>query len=63
MSVSIAVLDEAYTVLQRNLADYLLGGGQLAVIKAPPGSGKTFTLIEVLSELVIGGSRIAVAVL
>ena len=62
MSISNAALDEAYTVLQGHLADYLLGGGQLAVIKAPPGSGKTFTLIEVLSELVVGGGRIAVAV-
>ncbi len=44
------------------LAAYLAGGGRLAVIKAPPGSGKTHVLISVLAKLVHDSGRaIAVA--
>lgn len=53
------VLDDQYTQLREDLLDFLVGGGKLAVIKAPPGSGKTFTLVLVLSSLVREGSRIA----
>lgn len=52
-------LDDQYTTLREDLLDYLIDGGKLAVIKAPPGSGKTYTLVEVLSSLVREGSRIA----
>ena len=34
----------------RILVDHFTSSGHLAVVEAPPGSGKTFTLIEVLSE-------------
>lgn len=54
-------LDAQYADLRSRLTEYLLGGGRLAVVKAPPGSGKTFTLIEVLGTLVSAGRRIAVA--
>lgn len=54
-------LDAQYDVLRRDLTDYALDGGRLAVIKAPPGSGKTYTLIEVLSKVAAAGKRIAVA--
>lgn len=54
-------IDAQYGELQTTLTDYLAAGGRLAVIKAPPGSGKTHTLIEVLTELVAEGTRIAVA--
>jgi len=47
--------------LRENLIDYLIGEGRVAVVKAPPGSGKTFNLIEILSALVAEGKRIAVA--
>ena len=56
-----ADIDRQYAELQKNLTDYLSAGGRLAVIKAPPGSGKTHTLIEVLAELVAAGKRTAVA--
>lgn len=56
-----AEIDAEYAALRRDLTAYLVAGGSLAVIKAPPGSGKTFTLIEVLSELVAKGRQIAVA--
>jgi hypothetical protein len=54
-------IDDQYTSLREELADHLVGGGRLAVVKAPPGSGKTFTLIEVLISLLAEGWRIAVA--
>lgn len=59
--MSRAEIDQDYTALRDDLASYLLDGGRLAVVKAPPGSGKTFTLIEVLAQLVAAGRRIAVA--
>jgi hypothetical protein len=59
--VSVTSIDAQYDALRQDLTTYLLDGGRLAVIKAPPGSGKTFTLIEVLSTLVAGGARVAVA--
>ena len=54
-------IDAQYDELQQTLTDYLSAGGRLAVVKAPPGSGKTHTLIAVLAELVARGTCIAVA--
>lgn len=54
-------IDDLYADLREKLATYLLDGGKIAVVKAPPGSGKTHTLIEVLSTLVANGKRVAVA--
>lgn len=54
-------IEAQYTALRRDLIDHLNGSGRLAVVKAPPGSGKTFTLIEVLARLVASDRRIAVA--
>lgn len=54
-------IDAEYAALRMDLSEYLIAGGRLAVVKAPPGSGKTFTLIEVLATLVAAGQRIAVA--
>ena len=54
-------IEHQYTTLRDDLVDHLSGVGRLAVVKAPPGSGKTFTLIEVLSTLVASGQRVAVA--
>lgn len=54
-------IDAEYAALRKNLTDYVSGGGKLAVVKAPPGSGKTHTLIEVLSGLAANGMQVAVA--
>jgi hypothetical protein len=54
-------IDQQYSDLRVSLTEYLLDGGRIAVVKAPPGSGKTHNLIEVLSVLVGAGKRIAVA--
>ena len=59
--MSIDPIEAEYAALREDLSGYLLGGGNLAVVKAPPGSGKTHTLIEVLATLVAKGKRIAVA--
>ena len=58
--MSVAAIDAQYDSLRQDLASYLRDAGRLAVIKAPPGSGKTFTLIEVLSTLA-GDVRVAIA--
>jgi hypothetical protein len=59
--MSLTSIESEYVALRADLARYLLGGGQLAVVKAPPGSGKTHTLIEVLSTLAAEGKRVAIA--
>jgi hypothetical protein len=56
-----AAIDDEYVDLRERLAEHLVDSGRLAVVKAPPGSGKTYTLIEVLVALVEEGWRIAVA--
>lgn len=56
-----AGIDKEYEQLRSDLVAHFTGGGRLAVVKAPPGSGKTHTLIEVLSSLVSFGKRVAVA--
>lgn len=59
--MSLTGLDAEYDALHDDLTSYLAAGGELAVVKAPPGSGKTFTLVRVLAELIHRGLRIAVA--
>ena len=54
-------IDQQYVDLRAGLVAHLTGAGRLAVVKAPPGSGKTHTLIEVLSTLVAAGQRVAIA--
>ena len=56
-----AELDQAYSNLEDELTGFIDGGGRLAVIKAPPGSGKTHLLITVLVRLVTAGLKVAVA--
>ena len=58
--MTVHTIDDESTALRNDLTEYALNGGRLAVVKAPPGSGKTFTLIEVLANLA-GAMRIAVA--
>jgi hypothetical protein len=54
-------IEQQYTMLRSDLVAHLSGLGRLAVVKAPPGSGKTHTLIEVIAALVATGQRVAVA--
>lgn len=59
--MSLAGIDAQYATLRADLITHFRGGGRLAVVKAPPGSGKTFTLIEVLAAVADAGAQIAVA--
>ncbi|OBK86358.1 AAA domain-containing protein [Mycolicibacter sinensis] len=59
--MSSEAIDAEFVTLRENLIEYLHSGGRLAVVKAPPGSGKTYTLIEVLSALAADKMQIAVA--
>ena len=44
-------LEELSNQLHENLVKQLSGRKRLAVVKAPPGSGKTFNLIRIVSSL------------
>jgi hypothetical protein len=55
-------LDATYVEIEKDLTDFLSEGGRLAIIKAPPGSGKTHLLVSVLLGLVHASQqRIAIA--
>lgn len=41
-------IQELVEASQRQLIEYVLEGGRIAVIKAPPGSGKTYLLMKVV---------------
>ena len=43
------------------LRRFVSGTGRIAVVKAPPGSGKTFTLIESLEPAIASGLRVVIA--
>lgn len=59
--MNLDAIDAEYATLRKELTTFISDGGKLAVVKAPPGSGKTHTLIEVLSTLAAEGLRISVA--
>jgi hypothetical protein len=54
-------LDEMYKALEKNLVSELLTGRKLALVQAPPGSGKTHMLLTVVAELVQAGKCVALA--
>jgi hypothetical protein len=54
-------LDDMYGKLEKDLVKELLGGRKLAVVQAPPGSGKTHMLLAVVSKLVENGLCVALA--
>jgi hypothetical protein len=54
-------LQEQGDKLFENLVEGYLGGKRLAVVKAPPGSGKTFMLLRIISALVSAEWRVAIA--
>ena len=59
--MNLDAINAEYATLRSDLTTFISNGGKLAVVKAPPGSGKTHTLIEVLSTLAADGLRISVA--
>ena len=54
-------LDSEYSDLEKTLVSELLGNRKLALVQAPPGSGKTHMLLAVVSKLVKEGKCVALA--
>ena len=54
-------IDKEYSDLRKALIKELIGSCKLAVVQAPPGSGKTYMLLAVVSELVRKGKRVSLA--
>jgi len=54
-------LDTQLEETRRSLFNHVASGGRLAVVKAPPGSGKTWLLLETVAHAVSGGARAAIA--
>lgn len=55
------LLDKKADAVHEHIRDGFLSDKKLAVIKAPPGSGKTFMLLRILASLVEAEWRIAIA--
>jgi hypothetical protein len=47
--------------LHKRVVESFEAGGRLAVIKAPPGSGKTFMLLRIIGSMVENGWLVAIA--
>ena len=61
MSSSNRELEEYVKDATRQLVDYVCGDGRLAVVKAPPGSGKTYLLLTAAKAAFKKGQRVAIA--
>jgi len=59
--MSNSTIDEKYVQLEKDLIENLLSGGRLALVQAPPGSGKTRMLLAVVSAVVKTGKCVALA--
>ena len=49
------------TPIYKELQKFIRGTGRIAVVKAPPGSGKSYNLLEALDGAIADGKRIAIA--
>lgn len=54
-------LDAMYSTLEEDLFSELSGNRKLALVQAPPGSGKTHMLLAVVARLVKSGMSVALA--
>lgn len=61
MSSSNRELEEYVKDATRQLVEYVCEDGRLAVVKAPPGSGKTYLLLTVAKAAFKKGQRVAIA--
>ena len=61
MTQSHRELEEYVKEATRQLVDYVCEGGRLAVVKAPPGSGKTYLLLTAAKAAFKKGQRVAIA--
>ncbi|KAI8362270.1 P-loop containing nucleoside triphosphate hydrolase protein [Mortierella sp. GBAus27b] len=53
-------LDPTLNPSQQEAVRFALAAEQVALIHGPPGTGKTFTLVEIIRQLVLQGKRILV---
>jgi energy-coupling factor transporter ATP-binding protein EcfA2 len=61
MTQSHRELEEYVREATRQLVDYVCEEGRLAVVKAPPGSGKTYLLLTAAKAAFKKGQRVAIA--
>jgi superfamily II DNA or RNA helicase len=61
MTQSHRELEEYVKETTRQLVDYVCEEGRLAVVKAPPGSGKTYLLLTASKAAFKKGQRVAIA--
>ena len=54
-------IEEQVAAVHGKLVEHVLGGGDLALVKAPPGSGKTYLLLEAAKKALKKRMRVAVA--
>lgn len=54
-------INSAHSRLLEDASRRILSGGRITVIKAPAGSGKTYTLVKLLTGPLANGQRIAIA--
>ncbi|KAF9973542.1 hypothetical protein BGZ73_003205 [Actinomortierella ambigua] len=57
---SVKFLDPTLNDSQREAVRFALSADQVALIHGPPGTGKTFTLVEVIRQLVLQKKRVLV---
>lgn len=58
---SITSLEQQARVVERDLRDHVLDRGRLAVVQAPPGSGKTWLLLKTVESAFKNKLRVAIA--
>lgn len=56
-----AEIDAKAELVRRELTQHVLDRGKLAIVKAPPGSGKTYLLLQVVAAAYKAGLRVAIA--
>jgi len=57
---SVKFLDPTLNPSQQEAVRFALAAEQVALIHGPPGTGKTFTLVEIIRQLVLQKKRILV---
>lgn len=60
-SPGVRAAQEKEAEVHRRLIEHVVGGGNLAIVEAPPGSGKTYLLLKAAVRALKGKMRVAVA--
>jgi hypothetical protein len=58
---SINDIEARVAAIEREVAEHVADKGRLAVIQAPPGSGKTWLLLKTVAKSAVLGRRVAIA--